>query len=106
MAAKGGSLVSVTRFPLLKPYEPAKFQAAARELDGVAAQLAAKAGGKVTKRETTDVAGRKIRAYTIEANGMTTRIGFVLVDKTEYQLVCSPAARTACDLLFSTFALA
>ena len=106
VARKGNGLVSVTRFTLVKPYQPSKFQAAAKELDGVAAELAAKNGGKVTKRETTEVAGRKIRAYTIEENGTSLRIGFVLDDKTEYQLVCSGAARTACDLLFSSFALA
>ena len=105
VATHGDDLVSVTRYTLVKPYEPAKFQAAAKELDGIAAQLAARNGGKVTKRETTEVAGRRIRAYTIEANGRSMRIGFVLDDKTEYQLVCSGAARTACDLLFSSFAL-
>ena len=106
VATKGNGLVSVTRFPLVKTYEPSKFQAAANELDGVAAQLADQNGGKITKRETTRVAGRRIRAYTIESNGKSMRIGFVLDDKLEYQLVCSGEARTACDLLFSSFALA
>jgi hypothetical protein len=105
VATKGNGLVSVTRFPLVKTYEPSKFQAAAKELDGVAAQLADQNGGKITKRETTRVAGRRIRAYTIESNGKSMRIGFVLDDKLEYQLVCSGDARTACDLLFSSFAL-
>jgi hypothetical protein len=105
VATRGSGLVSVTRFTLLKPYEPSKFQAAAKELDGIAAQLAVKNGGKVTKRETTEVAGRKIRDYTITSNGKSMRIGFVLDNKTEYQLVCSGDTRTACDLLFSTFAL-
>ena len=105
VATRGDGLVSVTRYTLLKPYEPSKFQAAAKELDGIAAQLAAKNGGKVTKRETVEVAGRKTRAYTFEADGRWMRIAFVLDDKTEYQLVCSGDARTACDLLFSSFAL-
>ena len=106
VATRGNGLVSVTRFTLVKPYEPSKFQAAAKELDGVAAKLAEQNGGKVTKRETTVVGGQKIRAYTIVSNGNSMRIGFVLDDKSEYQLVCSGAARTACDLLFSSFALA
>jgi len=106
VATKGNGLVSVTRFPLVKPYEPSKFEAAAKELDGVAAQLADRNGGELTKRETTEVAGRRIRAYTITSNGTAMRIGFVLDDKLEYQLVCSGDARTACDLLFSSFALA
>jgi hypothetical protein len=105
-ATRGGGVVSVTRFALLKPYEPAKFAAAAKELDGVAAQLAQRNGGTLTKRETVEVAGRKVRAYTMKANATTMRIAFVLDDKSEYQLVCSGDARTACDLLFSTFALA
>ena len=106
VATKGNGLVSVTRFTLVKPYEPAKFQAAAKELDGVAAQLAEQNGGKVAGRETAEVAGRKTRVYTIDSNGRSMRIGFVLDDKMEYQLVCSGAARTTCDLLFSSFALA
>src|SRR4051794_31114247 len=57
VATKGNGLVSVTRFPLVKPYEPSKFEAAAKELDGVAAQLADRNGGELTKRETTEVAG-------------------------------------------------
>jgi len=69
VATKGNGLVSVTRFPLVKPYEPSKFEAAAKELDGVAAQLADRNGGELTKRETTEVAGRRIRAYTITSNG-------------------------------------
>jgi len=106
VARKADGLVSVTRFTLVKPYEPSKFQAAAKELDGVAAQLAEQNGGKVTGRQTTEVAGRKTRVYTIDSNGRSMRIGFVLDDKMEYQLVCSGAARTTCDLLFSSFALA
>jgi hypothetical protein len=105
VAQRAGGLVSVTRYALLKPYVPAKFAAAAKELDGVAATLAERNGGKVTKRETVQVAGRKIRAYSLDTSGTPMRIGFVLVGKTEYQLVCSGETRTACGLLFSTFAL-
>src|SRR3954465_12794290 len=78
VATKGNGLVSVTRFPLVKPYAPSKFQAAAKEPEGVAAPPAHQNGGKITKGETTRVAGRRIRAYTIESNGTSMRIGFVL----------------------------
>src|SRR3954447_17679458 len=44
LAAQGNRLAPTPRFPLLKPYEPSKFQAAAKELDGVAAQLAQQNG--------------------------------------------------------------
>src|SRR3954471_24032404 len=44
VASRGKDLVSVTRYTLVKPYEPSKFQAAAKELDGIAAQLAARNG--------------------------------------------------------------
>ncbi|HEY3541521.1 MAG TPA: hypothetical protein VGK79_03180 [Gaiellaceae bacterium] len=96
----GADLVSVTTFPLVKAYDVGKFDAAAKELDGLAARLAKQAGTTVAKRETVTVAGRRIRAY--EYGGR--RIGFVLVGKREYQLFCRRAG-DACDLLFSSFTL-
>jgi hypothetical protein len=105
-ASNGGAQVSVTTYTLQKPYRPALFAAAARELDRVAAELAAQAGQKVTERQTVDVAGRKIRAYRFG----TMRIGFVLVGRREYQLLCrQPSGGQdpggACALLFKSFTL-
>jgi hypothetical protein len=100
VARHGSALVSVTRFPLLKPYDPAEFGAVAKELDRVAGQLAKQAGGSLDAKETTTVAGRKIRAYRYRGN----RIGFVLDGRREYQLFCKQAG-DACDLLFSSFQL-
>ena len=100
---KGSSRLSVSIFTLLKSYEPARFSAAAKELDGIAARLAAQAGGKLTESSTTVVAGRKIRSYRFESKGVPTRIGFVLVGRREYQLVCSGNTGSPCDLLFSSF---
>jgi hypothetical protein len=105
-ALSGKSRVSVTTYTLLKPYRPALFAAAARELDRVAAKLAAAAGGTLTERRTVKVAGEKIRAYRFG----TDRIGFVLVGKREYQLLCElpPGGNDtdgACALLFKSFRL-
>jgi hypothetical protein len=109
-ARKGDALVSVTLFPLVKPYDPAKFAAVAKELDGVAATLAARAGGTLTDRATATVAGRKIRAYRYTHGDLGLRLGFVLDDKREYQLLCqAPTAQgdpdDACTLLFDSFTL-
>ncbi len=93
----------MTTFRLLKSYDPARFAAAANELDGVAARLAVQAGGKLTESTTSVVAGRKIRSYRFESKGVPTRIGFVLFGKSEYQLVCSGNTGSPCDLLFSSF---
>ena len=103
IASHGSDLVSVTRYTLLKPYVPARFPAAARELDQLAGKLAAKGGGKLTERQTTTVDGRKIRAYRFVSRGVPTRLGFVLKAKTEYQLMCSGDTGEPCDLLFSSF---
>jgi hypothetical protein len=108
IARRGRFLVSVTRFPLLKTYDPARFDAAAKELDGIAAKLAAQAGGSVTERATTTVGGEKIRAYRYTSSASELRIGFFLVDKREYQLFCQqPSGRRdpddACSLLFDSF---
>jgi len=100
VARDGGSLVSVTRFPLRKPYDPARFEAAAKELDRIAAQLAHRAGSSLSSSETVEVAGRKVRAYRYGDK----RIGFVLEGMREYQLYCV-RAEPACDLLFSSFTL-
>jgi hypothetical protein len=105
VATKGSARLSVTIFTLLKPYDPARFQAAARELDGIAARLASQSGGSLTQSATSVVAGRKIRFYRFESKGVPTRIGFVLVDKREYQLVCSGNTGRPCDLLFSSFSV-
>jgi hypothetical protein len=96
----GKSQLSVTTYTLQKPYSPALFAAAAKELDGVAEKLAAAAGGPLTEKQTVEVAGKKIRAYRFG----TMRIGFVLVGKREYQLLCQDAG-DACTLLFSSFTL-
>jgi hypothetical protein len=96
----GKSRVSVTTYTLQKPYSPALFGAAARELDGVAAKLAAAAGATLSEKQTVDVAGEKIRAYRFA----TTRIGFVLAGKREYQLLCEDEGE-ACTLLFNSFTL-
>ena len=100
-ARHGAGLVSVSVFPLVKAYDPARFAAAAKELDGVAARLAKEAGTTLTRSETVTVGNRKVRAYSYGAS----RIAFVLVGKREYQLYCAHAP-TACDLLFSSFTLA
>jgi hypothetical protein len=105
-ARSGKALVSATTFPLLKPYRPALFPAATKELDGVARKLAAQAGQSLTEQQTTTVDGKRIRAYRFG----TTRIGFVLDGKREFQLLCrlppgGEDADGACGLLFSTFSV-
>jgi hypothetical protein len=105
-ARRGDDLVSATVFTLLKTYKPSLFDAAAKELDGVAERLAAQAGETLSERATTTVAGRRIRAYRFGS----TRIGFLLEGKREYQLLCKlppdgSDTDKACELLFKTFDL-
>lgn len=99
--------MSSTVFPLVKRYDPSRFAAAAKELDRLAGTLASRAGGTLTETTTTTVDGRRIRAYRYESNGTHTRIGFVLVGKREFQLVCDAPGSAdidgACGLLFATF---
>jgi hypothetical protein len=115
-ARRDSALVSVTAFTLLKPYSPALFAQVAKELDGVAAKLAARSNGKLTERATTTVDGRRIRAYRFSGRPPTgaayeERIGFVLQGKREYQLLCQAATGRgdpdgACALLFASFHVA
>lgn len=97
---RGKALVSVSRFPLLKTYDPAEFAAVTKELDSLATRLAHAVGEKRATGQTTNVAGRKVRSYRYG----NRRVGFVLEGKREYQLFCRPAG-AACDLLYASFTL-
>jgi hypothetical protein len=101
--------VEVVRFALEKPYKPALFAAASRELDGVASRLAAQLKGKVVSSATSEVGGRKARTYTIDYGpGKTQEITFVLEGQNEFQLLCrrdASASNDTCAQLVSTFAL-
>jgi hypothetical protein len=111
--AAGDARVSVTSFSLVKPYNPKLFTAAAKELDGVAAQLAKQSHSTLSESKTVIVDGRKIRAYRLTvhpANGQPfdERIGFFLLGKSEYQLLCRAPVGSgdpdgACALLYATF---
>jgi hypothetical protein len=108
VARRGSALVSVTRFRLLKAYDPARFEAAARELDRIVTKLASQSRGAVTERTTTTVDGAPTRTYRYRSGGVETRIGFVLRGKREFQLLCRlPAGGAdpdgACRLLFTSF---
>lgn len=113
--AAGATFVSATAFTLRKPYSPALFGRAARELDQVAAQLAKEAHGVLRESVTVTVDGRRIRAYRFTARpaagaASLERIGFVLAGKREIQLLCrAPVGSNdpdgACALLYSSFTL-
>jgi len=111
VAAVNGSVdrAEVILFTLEKPYRAALFARTARELDGVVTRLAGQLSGRVVRRATTEVAGRKVRTYRIDYDhGKTDEIAFVLDGTKEYYLLCrrlTAAADTDCAALFSTFAL-
>lgn len=103
------TLVSVTVLPLVKRYRLELFPKVVRELDRVAASLAARLKGKVTARRTIRVGGRQVRQYDIAHAGLIDRLTFVLRGKTEYLLTCrwrKPDGEPAgCGQLLRTFRL-
>jgi hypothetical protein len=111
--AAGRTMVSATAFTLLKPYSPKLFDRAAKELDRVAAKLALQSKSKLSESKTVTVDGKKIRAYRLTVHpasgpSFDERIGFVLLGKREYQLLCrapvgSGDPNGACALLYATF---
>ena len=111
--AAGTSLVSATAFALLKPYSPSLFARVAKELDRVAAKLAAQSRSTLAESKTITVDGRRIRAYRLTVHPVSgpsfdERIGFVLHRKKEYQLLCRAPVGAgdpggACALLYSSF---
>lgn len=103
-ARSGAALVSVTTFPLARPYEPSLWSKVLPELDRVARELAAREDGRLEHARTEEIAGRKARVYDIARAGADERIAFVLDGRREYQLFCrSPG--DPCDGLLASFSL-
>jgi hypothetical protein len=111
--SKGIALVSVERFPLQRRYRPELWIRVVPELDRAAEALAGQQGGTVSDPRTVTIAGRRARRYDVEyrheGKQLVERIGFVLLGKTEYLLLCryeSGGDTGACDRLLTSFRLA
>ena len=109
-AASGGELVSVTVFPLARPYKPNLWPKLLPVLDGVAAQLARGLHGSVDARETVVLDGRRARRYEIAfrrgGKDVVERIVFLLEGRREYQLLCRYArggGSEACSAFLASF---
>jgi hypothetical protein len=111
-ASHGLQLVSVTRYPLLRPYRPELWVRVVPELDRAATQLANQQHGEVSESRTVTIAGRRARRYDMsyerDGKALVERITFVLRGKTEYLLLCRyerGGDTDACDRLLATFTL-
>jgi hypothetical protein len=112
-AAQGARLLSVTRFPLLRPFSPALWEKVVPELDRAAAAVARQQQGTVSDTRTVTIAGERARRYDVAYSGegkqLVERIAFVLRAKSEYLLLCRyerGGATDACDGLLTSFKLA
>jgi hypothetical protein len=106
--AKKGAVerVEVLTFRLQRPYEPSRREAAAHELDGVAARIAAQLKGTVTESSSLEVSGLDARSYSIDYDGKMDELTFVLHDRREYELLCRRKAGSgdsACRELVRSF---
>lgn len=95
LPAEEGSpeLESVTIFRLVKPYRPALWAAAAKELDSVADRLAESLDGELAAEpRTVRRGGLRGRLYEIdyarEGVDLRQRLTLLLSRRTEYQLLC------------------
>jgi hypothetical protein len=79
-------------FRLLRPYDPARRVATARELDRVAQRVAAQLKGSVSSRRSLEVASLDARSYSIGFGAKVEQITFVLRDRREYELLCRRTA--------------
>ena len=93
-AATNGSVarVEVLVFRLLRPYVPERRVATVRELDRVAAGIAAQLKASVSSRRSLEIGGLDARSYALSFDGKVEQITFVLQDRREYQLLCRRAA--------------
>jgi hypothetical protein len=111
-AERGLSLLSVTRYALLRSYRPVLWDHVVPELDRAAAGVAEQQNGKVGTSSTVTISGRRSRRYDIdykrEGKQLVERLAFVLRGKTEYLLLCryeGGGDTGPCDRLLATFTL-
>jgi hypothetical protein len=104
------SLVSVSTFPLARPYTPELWPKVMPQLDAVAHELAKRLGGRVAAARTQTIGGRRGRRYelVVPSSAVRRRIAFVLDGRTEYQLFCrfrkdDAEALRACKELLASF---
>jgi hypothetical protein len=111
-AAHRLGVVSVSRFPLLRPYRVALWPKVVPEIDRIATGIASDQHGSVSAEATVTIGGERARRYDLVYEGdgrkLVERLGFVLHAKTEYELLCrfeSGKSASACGLLFRSFRL-
>lgn len=107
-ASSGGDLLSVTVFPLQRPYRAALWPEVAGELDRRIADLAGQLRGELRSAGTATVARRRARVYEISAGDRVQRLLFLFRGRLEYQLLCRYAdgkRPVACERLAASFRL-
>lgn len=109
---RGAQLVSVTRFPLARPFRQSLWSKVLPELDRAAETLATQQHGTVAERATVTIAGLRARRYEVsyarDGKQLVERFAFVLRQKTEHLLLCRyerGGDTRACDGLLATFRL-
>lgn len=108
-AASGGDLLSVTVFPLSRPYRPALWAKVVQELDRRIAELAGRLRGELRSAGTGSVDGRRARVYEIGVGDRVERLLFLFRGRLEYQLLCRygrGGGTAPCQRLAATFTLA
>lgn len=108
-AASGPDLVSVTVFPLARPYRPELRKQVAAELDRRIADLAGALRGELRSVGTARIAGRPARVYEIGVGDRVQRLLFIFKRRLEFQLLCRYGegdGTEPCDRLAATFRLA
>ncbi len=100
----------MTTFRLTRTYRPQLWSKAVKELDGVAAKLAAQLHGSVVAGRTVQADATTARqyelAFTRNGERLVERITFVLRGRREYELLCRFEAGkddSACAALQSSF---
>ena len=105
-ASRGGELVQVATFSLLKPYTADLFAPVEKELRARMRQVAAQSGGTVSGSTTVTAGGIRSHAYEVTVGDHVDEYTFVLRGRREYQLLCRRAKSSgadACKQLVRTF---
>ena len=107
-AVSGVQLLSVTVFPLARPYRPQLFAKVTNELDRRIADLAGQLRGELRSAGTGRIGGRRARVYEIAVGDQVERLLYVFRGRLEFQLLCRfgrGGGTRPCDRLAQTFTL-
>ena len=103
-AKQGRALIQVSVFPQPRRFQPSRWEEYVAGIDRAVVQVVEQEKAKLSRSQTTTIAGRRARLYELARGKIEERLAFFFVGRREYELFCHDAG-SACDRLLSSFSV-